>query len=57
MKIEKVKNENGGTEYHVIDQGIIHAFYSLEEAKDYVDFAKNPKEYMRKWSIKERAAS
>ena len=39
--IEKVKNENGGTEYHVIDQGIIHAFYSLEEAKDYVDFAKN----------------
>tara|TARA_R110001583_G_scaffold119757_1_gene271067 strand:+ start:294 stop:467 length:174 start_codon:yes stop_codon:yes gene_type:complete len=57
MKIEKVKNENGGTEYHVIDQGIIHASYSLEEAKDYVDFAKNPKEYMRKWSIKERAAS
>ena len=57
MKIEKVKNENGGTEYHVIDQGIIYASYSLEEAKDYVDFAKNPKEYMRKWSIKERAAS
>jgi len=56
MKIEKVKNENGGTEYHVIDQGIIHASYSLEEAKDYV-VAKNPKEYMRKWSIKERAAS
>ena len=34
-------------EYHVIDQGIIHAFYSLEEARDYVDFAKNPKEYMK----------
>ena len=57
MKIEKVKNENGGTEYHVIDKDIIHVLYNLNDAREYIEYAKDPKEYMRKWSIKERAAS
>ena len=50
MNIKRIRLDdslNSFFEYHVIDQGIIHAFYSLEEAKDYVDFAKNPKEYMQ----------
>jgi len=38
MDIQKVQNENGGVEYHVIDQGIIQSFYSLRQANEYIRY-------------------
>ena len=40
MDIEKVQNENGGVEYHVLDKDIIHAFYSLKQANEYIRYVR-----------------
>lgn len=38
--ITEVKNENGVTVYHVIDDDIIQEFWTLLDAQEYVDYIK-----------------
>lgn len=38
--ISEVKNENGATVYHVVDEGIIQEFWTLFDAQEYVDYVK-----------------
>jgi len=38
MAIKTLKNENGATVYHVIDNGIIQEFWTLKSAQNYVNY-------------------
>ena len=38
MEINKVKNSNGVTVYHVVDGGCIQEFWSRKDAQEFVDY-------------------
>ena len=38
MKITAVKNEDGATVYHVIDDGCVQEFWTYKEAQAYVSY-------------------
>ena len=49
--IKEVKNTYGNV-YHVKDGGVIQEFNTLKDAKEFVSYIQNPKEYMSKRGVK-----
>ncbi len=49
--IKEVKNAYGNV-YHVKDDGVIQEFNTLKDAKEFVRYIQNPKEYISKMGVK-----